>query len=93
MTDEYIFPIINIFASVLIFPNPLFAEGKKISWELAVMIFRGYKAGINDAPMTPFTAYMNISWRTTKAQIKQKMSSSVVPRIGEEAEAWGLGNC
>ena len=67
MTDEYIFPIINIFASVLIFPNPLFAEGKKISWELAVMVFRGYKAGINDAPMTPFTAYMNI-WKSPIAE-------------------------
>ena len=62
MTDEYIFSNYQYFClSVLIFRNPLFAEGKNISLELAVMVFRGYKAGINDAPMTPFTAYMNIS--------------------------------
>ena len=61
MTDEYIFSNYQYFCFSTYFSNPLFAEGKKISWELAVMIFRGYKAVINDAPMTTFTAYMNIS--------------------------------
>ena len=49
MTDEYIFSNYQYFClSVLIFRNPLFAEGKNISLELAVMVFRGYKAGIKE---------------------------------------------